>query len=386
MSIKATEQPTFPFLFAARDFNADAASEKRVLYHLISRLQNGTCFPSQKKMAYEEQVTEKSVKRAIHSLKAKGVITVERHGKNNVYRLHLDAIKKHQLPPMPDEPERPRKETGVSVGKKEQGTPMSPIDNRAQGTPMSPIPAIGDICDHDRGHHDPRKKTEKKTSKEKKTENTYSQQSGEPAQPGAEEVSVSEDQGTQGRVNPIPPHGMPTKPQITLERAQKILNVYADLADLNDAVICADCTSIGKIADGRCTFCDADGSVCGGTRLVNKLEWMNLIRDQWDKYNKQILDVAGVPLKDAVGMLRLDSMEQQEEIKKCRRAATVMSMGKRRHWAKQMFDTGNYYKVRKAWFLYASGMLDDDAGEPEPWVTQLFADLEALKSRDGESK
>jgi hypothetical protein len=385
--MKETEQPTFPFLFAVRDFNADADSEKRILYHLISRLQNGTCFPSQKKMAYEEQTTEKTVKRAIRALKAKGVITVEKHGRNNVYRLHLDAIKEHQLPPMPDEPEKPRTATGVSVGKAEQGTPMSPIEepetDSEQGTSMTPIPAIGDICDQNRGHQNPRKKKEKKTFKEKKTKHVSIPTTRTPDEG---EIFSSEGQGTRGRVNPTLPTGMPTKPQTTLEHAKKILDTYEGVIDLSEPVICADCTRIGKVVDGRCAFRDDDGTVCGGTRLMNKLEWLNTIRDQWDAYNKALRNLAGVPLKETVGTLRVDSMERQDEIIKCRRAATPMSMEKRRHWAKQLYDSGNRFRVRTAWYMWASGMLDDDTVEMEPWVTQLFTDLEALKPRDGETK
>ena len=391
--MKATkvEQPTFPFLFAARTYAADTHTEKRILYHLISRLRDGTCYPKQKVLAYEEQMDDSSVERAIAALKNKGVITIEKRGRNNVYRMHLDALKaeKNQLPPMPETPEyvEPPTAKNLFIGKGDarhslgNPSPVKGIGSEEHPSPVKDVSGIPLSVHLNTPHQSTCKKTEKKTLKTKKT-TIRTPDNGEPTQPGDEEVSVSEDQGTQGRVNPI----LPTKPGITMERAQKILNVYADLADLNDAVICADCTSIGKIEDGRCTFCDADGSVCGGSHLVNKLEWMNLIRDQWDKYNKQVLDVAGVPLKDTVGLLRLDSMERQEEIIKCRRLATVLSVAKRRHWAKQMFDSGNRFRVRKAWFLYASGMLDDDAGEPEPWVAQLFIDLEALQPRDGGTK
>ena len=386
-SMKATkvEQPTYPFLFAARTYAADTHSEKLVLYHLISRMRDGTCFPKQDAIAYAELITTRAVQYGIAALKAKGVITIEKSGRNNVYVLHLDALNSHQRPPMPETKEPMEPPTaknifigGIRVGRANQG---SPIESEEHTNHDSPVSGIGETSDVNTRSQSTCKKTEKKTSKEKKT-TIRTPDNGEPTQPGDEEVSVSEDQGTQGRVNPI----LPTKPGITMERAQKILNVYADLADLNDAVICADCTSIGKIEDGRCTFCDADGSVCGGSHFVNKLEWMNLIRDQWDKYNKQVLAVAGVPLKDTVGLLRLDSMERQEEIIKCRRLATVLSVAKRRHWAKQMFDSGNRFRVRKAWYMYASGMLDDDAGEPGPWVTQFFAELEALQPRDGGTK
>ena len=90
--------------------------------------------------------------------------------------------------------------------------------------------------------------------------------------------------------------------------------------------------------------------------------------------------------KEIVGVLRVDSMERQKEITDARRSAEAMSVEKRRHWAKLLYDSGNRFRVRKAWFLYASGMLDDDAGEPEPWVAQLFIDLEVLQPRDGGTK
>ena len=48
----------------------------------------------------------------------------------------------------------------------------------------SPVSGIGETSDVNTRSQSTCKKTEKKTSKEKKTEYTYSQQPGEPAQPG----------------------------------------------------------------------------------------------------------------------------------------------------------------------------------------------------------
>jgi hypothetical protein len=388
-SMKATEQPTYPFLFAARTFAADTQSEKLVLYHLVSRLRDGTCFPKQDAIAYAEQLTTRAIKYGIAALKAKGVVTIEKKGRNNVYRLHLKAIEDHQQPPMPETPEyvEPPTAKNIFIGKRRlgKGNPSSPIEDSEQGNHGSPISGIGEINDVNRGTQSTCKKTEKKTSREKKTEYTYSQQPGEPAQPGDQEVSSSSE-GTHHRVKPILPHGMPTKPRTTLEWALKTLNAFEGSIDLYEPVICADCTSIGKAEDGRCIWADDDGTVCGSTRLMNRLEWLNLIRAQWDKYGRELRNVAGVPLKEIVGVLRVDSMERQKEITDARRSAEAMSVEKRRHWAKQLYDSGNRFRVRKAWFLYASGMLDAETGEMEPWVTQLFADLEALQPRDGGSK
>ena len=385
MSIKATEQPTFPFLFAARTFAADTHTEHLVLFYLISRLKDGTCFPKQTLIAHELRYTVRAIQDNIASLEEKGVITTERRGKNNVYRLHLDAIKKHQRPAMPETPEYMEPPTtknlsanGHRLGR--QANPASPIEDLEQANPASPISGTGEPRFQNRRTQLPSKKTEKKTLKTKKTEHVITPTTRTPDE--SAESSFPEGQGTQGRVNPV----LPTKPQTSIERAKKILATYTGVLDLSDPVICADCTRAGQIKDGHCTWVDSDGTVCNGTRFMNRLEWMNSILDQWDAYNSAMMKFNGVPLKDTVGTLRVDSMERQEEIQKCRRAAIPMPMEKRRHWAKQMFATGNYFKVRKAWFLYASGMLDDDTGEPEPWVTQLFADLEALKSRDGETK
>jgi hypothetical protein len=390
MSIKATEQPTFPFLFAARNFAASTHTEHLVLFYLISRLKDGTCFPKQTLIAHELRYTVRAIQDNIASLEEKGVITTERRGKNNVYRLHLDAIKKHQRPAMPETPEYMEPPTtknlsanGHRLGR--QANPPSPIEDSEQVNPPSPISGTGEPRFQNRRTQVPSKKTEKKTFKEKKTSYVSTLSTRTPDE--SEVSSFSESQGTRVRMNPILPTGMPTKPQTSLERAKKILDTYAGVIDLNEPVICADCSRIGKVVDGRCTFRDDDGTVCNGTRLMNGLEWLNTIRDQWDEYNKQVRESLGLPLKDTVGILRVDSMERQEAMKKCRRVATPMTVETRRHWAQQMFDTGSYLKVRKAWFLYATGMLDgDDEPEPEPGVTKLFAALEALKSRDGETK
>ena len=114
-------------------------------------------------------------------------------------------------------------------------------------------------------------------------------------------------------------------------------------------------------------------------------QWLAQLRAQWDAYNKQIMDSAGLSRKDIAGVLDVASMESQQDIMRCSAKAVEMSIAERRTWAKTLYDSASRYPVRKAWYLYASGMLDD-GGEAEPWVTQLFADLEALQPRDGETK
>ena len=73
-------------------------------------------------------------------------------------------------------------------------------------------------------------------------------------------------------------------------------------------------------------------------------------------------------------------MAQQKAIVECAERAATMSIAERRTWAKELNDSDERYQMRKAWFLWATGMLDDD-DEPEPRVVQLFADLEALEPR-----
>jgi DNA-binding MarR family transcriptional regulator len=68
MSIKATEQPTFPFLFAARNFAASTHTEHLVLFYLISRLKDGTCFPKQTLIAHELRYTVRAIQDNIASL------------------------------------------------------------------------------------------------------------------------------------------------------------------------------------------------------------------------------------------------------------------------------------------------------------------------------
>ncbi len=394
--MKATEQPTFPFLFAARTFAADTHTEHLVLFYLISRLRDGTCYPKQNVIAYEAQMTERAVQYGIAALKAKGVVTIEKQGRNNVYRLHLDALKdeKNQRPPMSETPEpvEPPTTKNIFIGEKRLGktNPASPIAESEHPNQGSPIAEIPEPIDKNTRTQSTCKKTMKKTSKTKKTEITCV--SDESHFSGSQErapQAAPAPQATVPNAKDLPvtnaSRRTPSKPRVTLETAQKILEAFEHSIDLDEPVICADCTSVGMIENGHCTWKDGDGTVCDSARLVGRLEFLNRIRSQWDEYNKQIRESLGLPLKDIVGRLDVPSMERQQEIIECRRKAEEMPVEKRQHWAKQLYDSGSRYRVRKAWYLYASGMLDDE-GEVEPWVTQLFADLEALQPRDGGTK
>jgi hypothetical protein len=397
-SMKATEQPTFPFLFAARGFAADTQSEKLVLYHLVSRLRDGTCFPKQDAIAYAEQLTTRAIKYGIAALKKKGVVTIEKQGRNNVYRLHLKAIEDHQRPPMPETPDyvEPPTAKNILIGGRQvgKGNPSSPIEDSEQGNHGSPISGIGEISDVNRGTQSTCKKTVEEDIKPKKTvsitrvpdEDRFSgsQERAPQAAPAPQSGALTSDAKGSPATNAS--RRTPSKPRVTLESAQKLVEAFEHAIDLDGFVICADCTSVGMIEDGHCTWKDGDGTVCDSTRLVGRLEFLNRIRAQWDEYNKQIRESLGLPLKEIIGRLDVPSMERQQEIIECRRKAEEMPVEKRRHWAKQLYDSGSRYRVRKAWYLYASGMLDDDAGEPGPWVTQFFAELEALQPRDGGTK
>ena len=177
------------------------------------------------------------------------------------------------------------------------------------------------------------------------------------------------------------------RPRMTLEQAGRILKAFESSA-VN--VICADCLASDAAKDGHCTRDDV-GSACDSTNLVNRSsrhEWFNELQAQWKAYQRQRdaehklnLSALGLTRKDIVGRLDVPSMEQQSDMTKCRDKAATTSIAERRTFAKECYDSCKRHPLRKAWFLYATGMLDDE-DEPEPWVTQLFADLKAL----GETK
>jgi hypothetical protein len=387
-SMKATQQPTYPFLFAARTFAADTQSEKLVLYHLIARIRDGVCFPKQDAIAYAEQLDPRSIKRAIAALKTKGVITIEKKGRNNVYRLHLAAIEKRKLPPMPEAEEATEPPTTKNVL----------IHGRrvGKGTPVSPITEIGDICVVNRGHQTTCKKTVKKTSKTKKTvsstqitqcndERNFFSGNQEPVPqasavpqpatqiPNAEVLTLQENcQGTP--TSPI------EKPRITLHEAKRQVEREAWQGN---PLVCTRCWRVGafdaSMGEGCQSYGD-DGVSCGGVGLSAD-QWLAQLEAQWETYNKQVAASTGVSVKEIVGRLDFLSMEKQQEIISYRAAAETKTVAERRECAKKFFDSENRWKIRKAWYLYASGMLDDDA-EAQPWEAQLFADLEALQPRE----
>ena len=78
-----------------------------------------------------ELITTRAVQYGIAALKAKGVITIEKSGRNNVYVLHLDALNSHQRPPMPETKEPMEPPTaknifigGIRVGRANEGSPI----------------------------------------------------------------------------------------------------------------------------------------------------------------------------------------------------------------------------------------------------------------------
>jgi hypothetical protein len=400
--MSTTEQPTYPFLFAARNFAATTQSEKLVLYHLISRLRDGTCFPKQDAIAYSEQLTTRAIKYGIAALKKKGVITIEKQGRNNVYRLHLDAIKdkKNQRPPMPEtkEPVEPATAKNIFIGGKRvgKGNPSSPIEDSEQGNHGSPISGIGEINDMNRGTQSTCKKTVEEDIKTKEDilrTNAENFSSGNQerlpqvhAVPQAVPTRINDavvlTLQTKCQVNGDSPI---EKPRIALHEAKRQVEQHGGWSHL----VCTKCWRVGAFdtptGEEGCLSYGDDGVSCGGAGMPTN-QWLAQLEAQWTAYNKQVMASTGVSRRDIVGRLDVPSMEQQQDIMKCRSKADTMSIAERRTWAKELFDSGTRYPVRKAWFMYASGMLDDDGGEAEPWVAQLFAGLEALQPRDGETK
>jgi hypothetical protein len=400
MKAKTTEQPTYPFLFAARTFAADTHSEKLVLYHLISRMRDGTCYPKQDAIAYAELITKRAVQYGIFALKKKGVITIEKSGRNNIYRLHLDAIKKYQLPPMPDteEPTEPPTAKNVLIGGRRVGktNPSSPIDTEEHTNHISPVSGIGEISDKNTRSQSTCKKTWQEDIKSKEdiletNGENFSSGNQEPVPQAADAVPQVAPTGTRDAAvlilqtkcqangdSPI------QKPRIALHEAKRQVEQHGGWSDL----VCTKCWRVGAFDAAMGEGCQSygdDGVSCGGAGIPTD-QWLAQLETQWEAYNKQVAASAGVPLKDIIGPLHVPSMERQKEIISCRSVAETKTFAERRTWAKELFDTGNRWKVRKAWYMYASGMLDDDGGEAEPWVTQLFSDLESLQPRDGETK
>jgi DNA-binding transcriptional ArsR family regulator len=409
-SMKAKfEQPTYPFLFAARNFAANTHTEHLVLFYLISRLRDGTCYPRQDVIAYETQMTERAVQYGIAALKAKGVVTIEKDGRNNVYRLHLDAIqdKKNQRPPMPETPEpvEPPTTKNIFIGGKRLGKTnhSSPIEAEGQDEEhtdhmnySSPISEIPEPIDKNTRTQCTCKKTVEEDIKTKKTvpiqgecENVFSENQGHLPQadavpqsattnsPNVEVLTFDESKGNPNPSSPI------EKPRIALHEAKRQVEQQAGWSDL----VCTKCWRVGAFDKSMGEGCQSygdDGVSCGGTGMPTA-QWLSQLEAQWTAYNKQIMASTGVSVKDIVGRLDMPSMEKQQDIAACRVHANTLNIGERRTWAKELFDSGSRGKVRRAWYMWAAGMLDDD-DEAQSWVTQLFADLEALQPRDGETK
>jgi hypothetical protein len=139
MAIKSTKQLTLPFLFAARNFAPTTHTEHLVLFYLISRLKEGTCYPKQALIAYELGFTEHAIIDNLATLEKKGVVTIEKQGKHNVYRVNLKAIEEHQRPPMPETPEyvEPPTTKNLRIGQTRLG--RAPIEEQEQVKGGSPI-------------------------------------------------------------------------------------------------------------------------------------------------------------------------------------------------------------------------------------------------------
>jgi hypothetical protein len=178
---------------------------------------------------------------------------------------------------------------------------------------------------------------------------------------------------------------LPQKPSIAKLEAQQIVKRMRNDGDM---LVCERCNEPGNFDftddDDKCFGKAADGSRCSGSGLTPEA-WLEHINSQWENYSRHVAASTGLSLAEMVGRLDVPSMERQKEITSCRVHANTLNIAERRTWAKELYASANRWKVRKAWYLYASGMLDD-SGETEPWVTQLFADLEALAPRDGETK
>lgn len=118
---------TLALLFAARGFVAKP-SEKYVLLYLISRTNNrGECFPKIETMAYELDLCKRVIQYRLRTLERREVITTQKRGTHNYYRINLEAILAHQLPSMPDAEKPQPNESGITVGKMHSSAPNKQV-------------------------------------------------------------------------------------------------------------------------------------------------------------------------------------------------------------------------------------------------------------------
>lgn len=163
-----------------------------------------------------------------------------------------------------------------------------------------------------------------------------------------------------------------------------------------DALVCTRCNRIGAFQGATCLSSGDDNVPCGGIGL--KVEsWMDnigLLWVAWDTYAA----MCALDAKDKTdfarkisGLLDVDVMCEQKDIQRRTLQCNALDYGiDRRKYARELYESGNKWKIRAAWYLYATGLLMDsvdDGREDEviedfetwPWDLKLLQHLDDLK-------
>jgi len=175
-----------------------------------------------------------------------------------------------------------------------------------------------------------------------------------------------------------------SKPTMSREEGRR---QYLSSGENGDLAICPMCN--------RCSINDQICDSGDGGIPMEASEWQVrfvALWDAWDTYTKATNARNAPKPKDIVGKLDVEVMHKQADIIRFRqqlfdRYKTVVD--KRQH-AKELFDSGNKWKIRQAWYAWATGGLDDDSGGDDgriddvvdgtmPWDFDLFQKLDDLQ-------